>query len=74
MRGGDGVNFDLALYAFRDLHKRDPVDGDEVLAWLHQVGLHRIVAWYGEDWQAMKNKPQGPAPVLTGNPPIRQTH
>jgi hypothetical protein len=74
MKDGEGVNFELVLYAFRDLHKRDPVDGDEVLAWLHQLGLHRIVAWYGEEWEAIKDKPQGLAPELIRNPSIRRSH
>lgn len=74
MKDGDGVNFGLVQYAFRDLHRRDPVDGDEVLAWLREVGLHRIMAWYGAEWEAMKDKPQGLAPLLMRNPSTRRTH
>jgi hypothetical protein len=74
MKEGNGVSFGLVQYAFRDLHRRDPVDGDEVVAWLHEVGLHRIMAWYGTEWAAMKDKPHGCPPLLLRNTSIRRTH
>ena len=57
------ISMGLALFAFRHEVGRDPVDGNEVLEWVSQVGFGFILGEYGVPWESERHKPRPIRPL-----------